>query len=353
MCVNFQCNLCSYTTTKAFNLKRHKRQHQINTDDKKYDGTECLYCALELSNKYSCRRHMERFCKHNPIYKNDNDDAENVNTYAENVNTHAENVNTHANSNAENVNISLSCHENAATVKCPDCYKCFTSKRGLAIHQDNCEKISDPMQCPKCMKILSCTSSKSRHMKSCKGSTSVLVPTATTTQIMNQQNANVINNTTNSNNTTNNTIHIHINNFGHERLDHISPELLTTCFRAINGVGVARLVGEIHCNPEVPDNQNVRIDSIKGKTLMIRKNNEWIIKDANEVVNLLISNGCSILYNHYDSTPALKKEDREQHSGMLLQNLCTVSNKHPKYYHPTKRCILATMKNLKKVEPPE
>lgn len=276
---------------------------------------------------------MELYCKKNP-------NAGNVNLLRGNVNLGCENVNR----SCGNINLEGESSTTDDRIQCENCYKSFSSSRTLDAHKAVCQKISHPCQCPKCMKVMSCASSKSRHMKVCEG-----IPAATgNTQIMNQQNANIINNNNTTNTNSHNTYHVHINNFGQERLDHITPELLTTCFKLINGTGVARLVGQIHCNSSVPDNQNIRIDSIKGKTLMVRENNQWTIKDVEEVVNLLISNGCSMLYNHYDSTPELKQEDRDQNNGMLLQNLCSVNNKLPKHYHTTKRRILASMKNLPK-----
>jgi hypothetical protein len=88
------------------------------------------------------------------------------------------------------------------------------------------------------------------------------------------------------------------------------------------------------------------MDSYKEKTLMVFENDEWHIKDANAIVQLLINNGCRLLFNHYDQCHELKVEDKKEHNNLLLNNLMQVSTRHTTVYHPTRRKVLASIRNF-------
>jgi hypothetical protein len=168
--------------------------------------------------------------------------------------------------------------------------------------------------------------------------------------IQNQYQNSTINNNTSIHNTQNNTqnitMNIQLNNWGQERLDHITPEMLTEYVRQIHGNGVANLIEHIHFDPKIPENNNVRIASIKGHTLMVFENNEWKIKDTNAIIHLLIGNGCRMLFNHYGKSEELKHEDKNQHHLILYKSLLDVSTREPDVYYPTRRKIMASIRNL-------
>ena len=79
---------------------------------------------------------------------------------------------------------------------------------------------------------------------------------------------NVTNNTNNTNN--NNTINIHIHNFGSEDTSYITTdmqkELLVKCSE-----GLMQMIKIIHFHPDHPENANVRLKSVKQKTVEVHK----------------------------------------------------------------------------------
>jgi hypothetical protein len=246
---------------------------------------------------------------------------------------------------------------------CARCSKNFATSSSLKRHEPICKEVCNNLQCPFCDEVLPSRSAKSRHVAKCKTQTLVLrekqdiVQAQPNASTINQsaQTINNTNNTNNVNNTQNITFNVNLNNLGNERLDHITPDMMNNFLKQINGVGVANLIDAIHFDPQVPENHNVRIDSIKGQTLLVYENNKWYIKDMSAILQFLVSNGCKMLYHHYDSSDEIKKEDREQHNGVILKNLHDINCKVPSVYQPTKRKIIASIRNFrmqKALDPP-
>jgi hypothetical protein len=63
------------------------------------------------------------------------------------------------------------------------------------------------------------------------------------------------------------------------------------------------------------------------------------------VIDQLISNGCKILYDHYQSSTDIQKEDVEKHKGTIQESLLKSCLKHRSTYVPTKRMIIASLHN--------
>jgi hypothetical protein len=99
-------------------------------------------------------------------------------------------------------------------------------------------------------------------------------------------------------NVINNTININLNNFGKESLEHISDEFLDKCIKKLNK-GMVDLLENIHYNKNVPENNNIRIKSIKQNLLEKYQEGEWIECDKNNTLDELIRKGFKILYQHY------------------------------------------------------
>ncbi len=333
-----ECPHCQYKTSKTFNLSRHISSRHSSKTPQTEDETVCRYCSTKYSNKYNCARHMLSFCKMKPVGQNVDVGGQNVDVGGQNVDVGGQNVDV----------------AQKDSHKCAKCYKTFTTKRRLDDHSTICSEATHPFQCNKCDKILASRYSKSHHVKICKGpekpqEQAIEAAASTSTVTTGQNSNNIINSTVNTtNNTTNNnvTMNVTINNLGQEKMDHITPDMLTRCLRQLHGVGVANLIESIHFDPNVPENHNIQVDSFKGQTLMVYENNEWKIKDANAVISVLISAGCDILFNHYDNTPQLKHEDHHENHNILYNNLMKINHKIPQVYYPTKRKIMASIRNL-------
>jgi hypothetical protein len=282
---------------------------------------------------------MVQNCKENPKSQNVSISLQNVSIPSQNVSIPSQNI------SISSQNVSICSDPTDSVIKCERCYKKFTLLSSLRRHEPICKETSDPLQCPLCKKYFAFPSTKSRHMARCEGARTLATDNVTniqttTNNIGVQQNAQTINNNTNNNY----TINVALNNFGQESLDHISQSMLDKFVKEIR-TGVAKLIDEIHFNPNVPQNHNVRIQNVKGRTLAVYKNNEWCVQDMSEVINHLINNGCRILYDHYESSETLQKEDTELHHGVMLKNIYSLNIKNPLTFFPTKRQIIASLEN--------
>jgi hypothetical protein len=149
------------------------------------------------------------------------------------------------------------------------------------------------MQCHFCKKEFISRSGKSLHMKySCKQNPdrqkreSVKQCTQPICELIKSP-PNVINNK-----------YTNLNSVGKETLDHIKPEFLSECVNK-KYLGILNLVEIIYCNPEVPENQNIRKKNEKKSWVETFDSGIWIVRDKNTVLDDLISMCHKILFDHY------------------------------------------------------
>lgn len=157
--------------------------------------------------------------------------------------------------------------------------------------------------CEHCERRFNSYQNRWRHMKTCK---SVPTPASLTDEIQQlraridelekNRGGNNITNNNNTNNTQNNqNIHIHLRDFGQEDLSYLPNEFLSRCFVEKD---IVRLLENIHCDQEHPENQNIRVKSQKRNQIETRENNRWKIKDEDEALTECIQNGYRILVRH-------------------------------------------------------
>jgi hypothetical protein len=79
-----------------------------------------------------------------------------------------------------------------------------------------------------------------------------------------------------------------INNFGSEDLSYIDDATLEQCFMSC-GPGLERAIRMIHFNEERPENQNVRLKSLKRKTAEVRNNGAWDVRHLTQTIEHIIS----------------------------------------------------------------
>ena len=81
----------------------------------------------------------------------------------------------------------------------------------------------------------------------------------------------------NINNGTINNVNININSFGNENISYITENIKKTLVGIINGSskGVIEFIKNIHINEKYPENQNIKIESMKKGILKIFEGNKW------------------------------------------------------------------------------
>lgn len=97
----------------------------------------------------------------------------------------------------------------------------------------------------------------------------------------------------------NNTINIQLLNHGETDYSHLTLKDYMTCIKNCNRC-VHTLIEKVHFNPNKPENMNIFLSNIKGKYVMIYKDNEWQIKDKKEQLDNLYDSNEMVLENWYD-----------------------------------------------------
>ena len=131
---------------------------------------------------------------------------------------------------------------------------------------------------------------------------------------------------TNINNTTNNTqnnININIpklKNFGWENMDAIPESLISSLFMNLR---FKELLANLHCDPNFPENQNIRIKSVKRNTMEIYRNNKWDIVTFTKGLTDLLLQGHKIFtdYCNKDKKRILEEDMDEQDLREILSQL--------------------------------
>jgi hypothetical protein len=203
---------------------------------------------------------------------------------------------------------------------CNNCDKVYTTRQALSVHKKKCmastinsrtdnEEIE---HLKKQMVLLEC------KLKEVEQRT---VTNTTNNNTMNQQN----------------NINIHVGrdtlcSFGKESMNHITPEFLKQCLLQTYD-GVKSFVNELHCNPDVPENHNIRFKSTKQKLVEVYKDERWVECNQTTTLDSLIKNGYKVLFQAFldlQSDPLIKEYQNEiqdwlnrisMHSGVPYYNL--------------------------------
>jgi len=173
---------------------------------------------------------------------------------------------------------------NNKTYNCELCGKKFNSRSNKCKHKDTCKTQK--------MNIINELQSKiialSDEVKTLK--------IISTNNITNNNNTQINNITTNINAVTK------IRDFGRENMDALPESLISSLFLELR---FRELLANLHCDPNYPENQNIRIKSIKRNTIEIFRNNKWDIVNFTNGLNELLLQGHKIFKEYY-------KNDKER-----------------------------------------
>lgn len=190
--------------------------------------------------------------------------------------------------------------------------------------------------CKYCSRIFSRTTNLFRHQQKCVTETKMLNELAKNNkELENNKNElieikdklnklELVNTSSISNNTTindnNNIIMIH--NYGQEDISYISKDQLKKY--ALNiPEGINQLAEKSHFSPHHPENKNIRIEDKNDKLIQIWRNNKWIYKNRNTLLEQIVFNKYAIL-----GQTLAEMESNNEISEFKLQLLENIKNKY-------------------------
>jgi len=286
------CTICDYSSEYPWNLKRHMKTHENQSDA---NNNNCRFCLKYFERGYNLRRHEDSCACRNAV------EDQNVATEAQNVAQEVLNVPT--DNDVDNVQVETK-------EACIFCYKEFKNQKTLKRHIPRCSGITHPYMCPKCKQVFADRKTKSKHLQRCKGgnaNNSLILydDTAnqpnTITPITNNVQANEV--TMNQIGTQQNIQQniqqqniVQINCFGKEDLDGLlDSDYLDARLRELNGKGIYRIVKDAHFDKSRPQNHNIRMGSKKRKMLKVKNVHGWEMRANCDIMETLIGNYKRIL----------------------------------------------------------
>ena len=277
---------------------------------------KCEFCTYFSDRKFNLQKHTSRkHCQNIQNFKNYKN-GQNVNPKVQNVN-----------------------------LTCTKCNKIYKTKKHLITHESKCNGIDD-LTCSRCMMSFTTRQAKSRHILANKCEARSIMYA----RIPNQNNLqnNITNNIDNSINKTINNIQI--NNYGSERLDHITYDDIKKLLES--GMNTIPLyIEKKHFNKNFPENNNIKYtEDNKCKVL---EDNLWKEKDIGLLSTNLIKQNSEVLLLYCDENDIKLSEDindadKYEH---IKNKLIIIYNKsdNTKYVHVLSK-IKELIKNTKDSE---
>jgi hypothetical protein len=168
-------------------------------------------------------------------------------------------------------------------------------------------KLNDKtFDCEYCHMKFNHASTKSRHKKICKSKPldKITVLEKTVENLVSQiedlkkHPTNITNNNTQNNTQNITNINVKLKDFGRENMDAVPNSLMSYLFMELR---FRDLLSQLHCDPNFPENQNIRIRSVKRNTMEIFRNNKWDIVSFSKGLQELLLQGHRIFKDFYKS----------------------------------------------------
>lgn len=207
----------------------------------------------------------------------------------------------------ENENVSQNKFLIVETYLCQFCQKKFKTKKTCKQHQDNHCKLNEKLSLEKLAKLLnqkqdeidrSHTEMKCYQQK-IDGLEIQINKLINKFQIQNIGNINNFHADTINDNSTNTNTNINVLNYNQTDYDFLTPRDFLRCFQDNNHC-VKTLIEKVHFNKKHPENMNIYISCLKGKYVMVYKENKWQIFDRKKQIDYLYNTNELVLENWYD-----------------------------------------------------
>ena len=274
----YKCSLCSYQSSKEFNVQRHINMCH-NPDRVKY---VCDHCGKELLTSRGFQKHM---LKYHGCAKDDQIIAPEDHKKDQNIS-----FEDHKMSTADEEESIV--HTNG--YKCDKCCKVFSFPTNLYRHVRHYCKGANPLQCATCGETFENAIQKHRHKQNCTGGATASTTSQQIAETINNTNTtnNVTNNNTNiTNNVTNNNTVVMVYNQDYNQYDdgHITRKELKQLARVLNDNAskqhVRFLINYLQELLKNPVNDCVRKKHITNGYVQVHAGNgKWVTKTDKSVI---------------------------------------------------------------------
>lgn len=203
--------------------------------------------------------------------------------------------------------------------RCESCCKHYSNRQSLYVHRKKCSLNDESRSVHNDGNELSVL----EQLELLKKEVEMLRKNQSTPSVSNTNNGTVNNITINM---LNKDSDVQLNDFGKENIDHLNSEFMKTCLLKTFD-GVKDYVNEVHFNPQVPENHNVRFKSAKRMTLEVFKDNIWWEENHASILDSMIRSGYKVLFKFFlqnlHSDAEFQKYQEQIHS--WLSKISTLS----------------------------
>jgi len=182
-------------------------------------------------------------------------------------------------------------------------------------------KTTQEHTCEACGGLFSHQSSLSRHLKVCKAQKDNEILTIVKSlqdrvkQLEEEKVVQVVSGNVTQNYNITQNLHIHLNNFGSEDVSHITPDMIEYCIMNPSR-GFVKLIKDVHFNPEMPCNHNIKHKSSKQNILERYIDGNWVPCDASNTLDELIRKNYRIIncyyIEKYENDPSIQDDPIKQ-----------------------------------------
>lgn len=227
---------------------------------------------------------------------------------------------------------------------CDYCHKCFSSRQNRWRHIQDCEKHIDHHI------LINKESSNNDMIRQ------LLTKVDELQKYIHSQNQHVGTNNINANNVNiqQNIITLpsqtdkksFLKEFGCENMEAIPDDLVSSCFMFLK---YRELLENLHCDPNYPENHNIRIKSVKRNMMEIYKNKKWNVVTLNEGLTELIQQGTRIfqMYARKNEDKIIEEDMSQAELAELMSKLQELDAMNKTYIVPLSKDIQAMLETYK------
>ena len=189
-------------------------------------------------------------------------------------------------------------HQNnkSTNFKCKFCHKTFTTRSSRCRHENKYCPKNDFVECEKLTTLMN---KKEEMHKTNDYENKIEKLEKKIEALMNKLQVQQFNYNYVQGNQTNQTNNITVLNYNKTDYDFLSENDILRCFMDNNHC-VKKLIEKVHFNKDKPENMNIYISCIRGKYVMIYRDNVWQLRDRQKQIDDLYETNELVLENWYD-----------------------------------------------------